>query len=353
MPMSGTFSLSPLERRGLITWYSANKRDLPWRRASNPYAIWVSEIMLQQTRASTVVPYFERWMQRFPTVDSLASADPDEAFALWQGLGYYRRCRLLLKGAQWVKEHGMPRTEEAWKNVPGVGRYTAAAISSIAFNSPSAVVDGNVARVYARHNVCWEIGESLIAAARKWADASLDREHPGEWNQALMELGATLCKPRAPDCTHCPLRTGCNAHRRKIAHLLPKPRPAPETVRIEHLVWAPFHEGAFGFRKIPNKQWWSGLWEFPRTALNDETGNAPIGENQRLRKLGGQGWLEHLGTVRHHVTHHRITIQCWILRAKKRSKKLRWVEAADLDRVPLPSPQRRVANLALRQLGRL
>lgn len=332
-----------------MAWYDAVRRDLPWRRTKDPYAIWVSEVMLQQTQVATVVGYFERWMVRFPTVEALAAADESDVLAAWQGLGYYRRGRLLLQGARWIVAHGMPTDAAGWTKVPGVGAYTSAAIASIAFGEPVSLVDGNVERVYARLTGSRSTGRALHVAARAWAARNLFRERAGDWNQALMELGATLCTPRKPTCEACPLADRCVAKRSWIVDRLPVPQPKPPTVRQHHVVWVPFRsedqQPAFGLRPIPPGAWWAGMWEFPRIVL--EAGQT----EEDLRRIVGPGWTEVLGSIRHQVTHHRIRLDAMLVRCEVACPTLRWVPVSSLSDIAMPAPQRRVASMALRLLG--
>jgi A/G-specific adenine glycosylase len=187
-------------RAKLAAWYDGARRDLPWRRTRDPYAIWVSEIMLQQTRVAAVIPYYERFLQRFPSPDALAQAPEEELLAMWSGLGYYSRARNLQKAARQITEAGdFPRAYTAIRELAGVGEYTAAAIASIAFDLPHAVVDGNVRRVLAR---LMNDGNLDVQQA---AERLLDRRDPARWNQAVMELGATICLPREPRCGECPI----------------------------------------------------------------------------------------------------------------------------------------------------
>jgi A/G-specific adenine glycosylase len=203
-------------RRNLLAWYDRHKRDLPWRKSSDPYAIWVSEIMLQQTRVAVVIERFQAFIARFPTIISLALAEEQEVLTLWSGLGYYRRARMLHKAAQFVTEHHegtLPSNAEALRMLPGIGAYTAAAIASIAFGEAVAVVDGNVERVLCRV-AGWEAGSRAGGAHQKrrideLASKLVDAERPGDFNQALMELGATVCLPRGPHCVVCPLCSYC------------------------------------------------------------------------------------------------------------------------------------------------
>ena len=182
-------------RRKLLVWYRKNRRDLPWRRTRDPYAIWVSEIMLQQTRVAAVVSYYERFLRRFPDVGTLARARIDTVLTLWSGLGYYRRARHLHAAARILRRDGFPRTAADWRRLPGVGPYTAAAVASIAFGEPAAVVDGNVTRVLSRLHAL-DDGRPVGDLAQAW----LSPRAPGDFNQAVMELGATVCTPRSPEC---------------------------------------------------------------------------------------------------------------------------------------------------------
>lgn len=219
-------------RHDLLEWYHRNKRNLPWRQTRDPYAIWVSEIMLQQTRVAAVIEHYTVFLQRFPTIHSLAAAGEQDVLALWSGLGYYRRARLLHKAAQTITRHTgiMPATASELRHLPGIGSYTAAAIASIAHNEPIAVVDGNVERVLSRIKGWHSHDTASEAAVRRkvedFAQALVDPRHPGDYNQAIMELGATLCTPRNPQCLVCPWAAECRTlgeHR--------TPRRLPMTTR--------------------------------------------------------------------------------------------------------------------------
>lgn len=333
----------------LLRWYDTHKRSLPWRESHDPYRVWVSEIMLQQTQVATVLPYYERWIERFPNVQSLAVANEHDVLSYWQGLGYYRRARFLLKGAQYVVEHGIPMSYEAWLKVPGVGAYTAAAIASIAFQQPVSLVDGNVERVYARLTGSRASGQKLHEEAKAWAAKQLYKSRPGDWNQALMELGATVCTPKNARCETCPVAEQCVAKQSWLVDQLPVPEVKRPVVRLVHAVWVPFDGSRFGLRQIPHGEWWEGMWEFPRATV--ESGDAAVGEVAHLREVVGLGWLEDLGTVRHSVTHHRIEIFARLCRVDEPSHKLSWFNAHELDSLPLPSPQRKVLRLSRSALG--
>jgi A/G-specific adenine glycosylase len=326
----------------LLAWYDQNKRDLPWRRTKDPYAIWVSEVMLQQTQVATVIPYWHRWLERFPTVESLATANEQDALSMWQGLGYYRRCRLLIEGARFVTARGrLPETAAEWQEVPGVGRYTAGAIASIAQNDTAPLVDGNVERVFARVTGNYNSGPTLTKAAWQWAERQLYRPRPGDWNQALMELGATVCKPVKPDCTRCPLEGQCVARQTWTVDELPVKEKKPAAVHLRHAIWIPVFGEEFGLRQVPKGLWWEGMWEFPRADA------VASGEVEELRDLTGPGWRQEVATFRHAVTHHRITVEVSVVRCDTKSPKLAWHRRDELAALPIPAPQRKALKLAL------
>jgi A/G-specific adenine glycosylase len=250
-------------RRSLLAWYDANRRDLPWRRDADPYRVWVSEIMLQQTRVAAVLDHYVRWMQRFPTIHDLAKAREQSVLARWSGLGYYHRARRMHQAAKVIareRKGEFPRTAEAWRELPGVGRYTAAAIASIAFGEPVAVVDGNVERVLVRifgaaegREVAWRRAESL-----------LDRTRPGDFNQAMMELGATICTPRAPQCLLCPLYKWCQLRGAEM----PKPQAPRKRQQLRYAL--ALNQGSVLLVQRPaDATRMAGMWELPQA--NDST----------------------------------------------------------------------------------
>ncbi len=318
----------------LLAWYDSNKRDLPWRRTRDPYAIWVSEVMLQQTQVQTVIPFFERWILRFPTITALAAADEQQVLALWQGLGYYKRCRQLLSGARALTASSIPNSAKQWLKVPGVGRYTAAAIASIAFDEPVALVDGNVERVFARLTGCELESAALRRAAWNWAEEFLNHERPGDHNQALMELGARVCRPAAPLCGSCPLSEACVARATGRQAEIPAPRARPQTIQVDQSAWIPVWQGLFGVRQVPDGEWWHGMWEFPRGS------NCPF-DTATLR----------IGSVRHTVTHHRIRLDVHLCRLPAKAGGLKWLSPQALEELPMPSAQRQALKLALKHLA--
>ena len=249
-------------RISLLQWYEAHQRDLPWRRDADPYRVWVSEIMLQQTRVAAVLDYYARWMQRFPTVQTLAAAREQTVLALWSGLGYYHRARRMHQAAKVIireRKGEFPRSAEAWRELPGIGRYTAAAIASIAFAEPVAVGDGNVVRVLVR---LFGRAEGREAAWQR-AEALLDRECPGDFNQAMMELGATVCTPRAPQCLTCPLISWCVTRGAEA----PRPRAVRKRKQVHYALARKGNLVLLVQRHLDAKRM-SGMWELPELAAD-------------------------------------------------------------------------------------
>jgi A/G-specific adenine glycosylase len=252
-------------RKRLLDWYAQFHRDLPWRTTTDPYAIWVSEIMLQQTRVATVLPYYERWMQRFPTVQSLAEAPEQEVLQLWSGLGYYSRARNLLRAARQI-DGSFPSDYNMIRSLAGVGDYTAAAISSIAFGGRHAAVDGNVLRVVSRlTNDSGDIGSA--ATKNRLAEIAtrfLDSNQPGLFNQAMMELGATLCLPKNPQCLTCPVQNLCEALSYGTQHELPVKLRRADPVRIDRiLLIVKRHQRMLFWQRPPDSRKMAGFWELP------------------------------------------------------------------------------------------
>lgn len=251
-------------RARLLGWYRQNRRDLPWRRTRDPYAVWISEVMLQQTRVDTVIPYYERFLKRFPTVAALANADPGEVNAAWSGLGYYRRAKLMMSAAAMiVRDHGaaLPPDHAALHALPGFGRYTAGAVASIAFDLPAPAVDGNVIRVLSRIYGIDDADPHKVWAA---ADALVPGEAPGELNQALIELGALLCAPRSPRCLLCPAASMCSARARGLQEEIPPPkkRAAKKIVELTALLILDAR-GRVVLEKQPPDGLFGDLWCLP------------------------------------------------------------------------------------------
>jgi A/G-specific adenine glycosylase len=322
--------------RKLLRWYDAQHRDLPWRRTRDPYRIWVSEIMLQQTRAEAVIPYYERFLERFPSAAALAAASEEEVLASWSGLGYYSRARNLHKAAR--RMAGVfPSGFEAIRDLPGVGDYTAAAVSSIAFELPHAAIDGNVMRVVARvTNDPADIGASGTRARfRKWAQHHLDAlvpGRPGAFNQAMMELGATVCLPRAPRCGDCPLAAICQARRAGTQRQLPVKLRQTQPVKIELTVAVIQHRKHLLLWQRPaDSRRLAGFWELPTPG-----------------QLPALDAMPEIGAFRHTITHHRyrVTVRAGRLPAKTRAPQpLRWIPIDTLPTLPLSTTTRKALRI--------
>lgn len=261
-------ALSKTLAHALEPWFLRDHRDMPWRRTRDPYAIWVSEIMLQQTRVETVLRYYDGFLQRFPTVAALATADEQAVLKAWSGLGYYRRARLLHRGARYVvQDQGgeIPRDAEGLRSIPGVGEYTAGAIASIAFDRPVPLVDGNVARVLSRIEGIEEPREQAATARRHWRRVQEILQHgtPRVLSQALMELGATVCTPRSPQCLLCPVRPACQAHRSGRQAEIPAPRKKVEQPTAQWLALAATWRGRLLLVRRPAEGLLADLWCLP------------------------------------------------------------------------------------------
>ena len=318
-------------RANLLSWFDRNRRDLPWRRTRDPYAIWLSEVMLQQTQVTTVIPYWERFLARFPTLPSLAKAPLDDVLSLWGGLGYYSRARNLHRAAVEVVERfdgALPASHEDLLGLPGFGRYTAGAVASIAFGLPEPIVDGNVARVLSRVRAIEGAPGDREREKRLWAEAAewVEGERPGDLNQALMELGATVCRPEAPLCLLCPLRPQCRAHHEdRIAELPPVRVRAPrKKLEVVVGVWRRGATVLLGKRRA--KGLFGGLWELPCVEVGGDPGQA-LGTALGCEVALGAA----LGVVKRTLTHRELTLRLFAMdgsgipRAGEGYEALRWV----------------------------
>jgi len=364
--------------QSLINWFLANARDLPWRRTLDPYAIWISEIMLQQTQVKTVIPYYERWLRELPTIEALARADTDRVLKLWEGLGYYTRARNLQKAAQQVVNgHAgqFPRNFDAVLALPGIGRYTAGAICSIAFNQPTPILDGNVIRVITRlfairgnprdkrtNDELWHQAEQLVQVTAapnpklKTQNSKLRLSGPcSALNQSLMELGATICLPRAPRCGDCPVSNRCVARKKNLVDRLPNlgPRAQPTARRFHAFVVE--RRGHVLLRQRPAGVVNAHLWEFPNLEASDAT--RPVGDHVRALLGRTAAHTDPLCTIKHSITRYRITVEASHVQLTGASNGTpagcRWVRVEELDNLAFTSAHRRIlrAFLARREDG--
>ncbi|MBI5202428.1 MAG: A/G-specific adenine glycosylase [Elusimicrobia bacterium] len=321
-------------RAALLAWYDENRRTLPWRERPTPYRVWISEIMLQQTQVNTVLPYYERFLSRFPDVSALADAPEPEVLKLWAGLGYYSRARNLREAARRVvADHGgrFPDTPEAVLALPGIGRYTAGAILSIAFGKPEPLADGNVARVFARRFALRGDVKSPALLKRVWelAGSAVDRERPGDWNQALMELGALVCVPETPRCADCPLTRWCEAKKKGLEELLPERTEKRAPIDLEwKALWIERGGKVLLWRRADDERFLPGHWALP--------------EARHLKaELGTR-----LGTVRHSITHHRIRVKVLAAETKASPSNARWVPVGETDELLVSSLWKKAVRTA-------
>ena len=273
--------------------------------------------MCQQTQVATVIRYWERWLSRLPTVDDLAAASEQEVLSLWAGLGYYRRARNLQLGAKWIVVNGFPKSYEEWLQVPGVGEYTAGAIASICLSEPVPAVDGNVHRVFARLNASKLDRGQLERKAREWALDQVHHSTPGDWNQALMELGAAICRPREAKCEECPVSAYCLGRTSPLD--FPVPKPKKESIQVVRYAALCERKGSYAIRQTAPGEWGEGLWEFP------------------TREEPWEG--EVIGELKHVVTHHRVQLRVQEVLDGDFDD---WRTPNEINALPLSSAQRRV-----------
>jgi A/G-specific adenine glycosylase len=346
-------------RRRLLTWFRRHARDLPWRRSRDPYYVWVSEIMLQQTQVATVVDYFRRFTAEFPTIDALAAADEQDVLRRWEGLGYYRRARNLHRAAALLAgEHAgrFPQDMEIARRLPGIGRYTAGAILSIAFDQPQPILEANTIRLHSRLLAYPGPTHTGDAQQLLWqlAAALLPRRGAGELNQALMELGATVCLPRQPRCEACPVASLCPTFQQGLQAEIPAARPKPRVEYVREAAVVVRRGGSVLLIKRGDGERWAGLWDFPRFQVSADS---DVELNAELRAgvyaLTGVS-VEHqckLGTIKHGVTRFRIALECHEARclsrgiSNGRAAQLRWVKPAELACIPLSVPARRLTRM--------
>jgi A/G-specific adenine glycosylase len=396
--LDSRFSTLP---RLLLAWFAQNARDLPWRRTQDPYAIWVSEIMLQQTQVKTVIPYWDRWMRELPTIESLAKASPDKIHKLWEGLGYYTRVRNLQKAAQEIITKSRRRGNESQTKpelesphvvsyrfpenfhdvlaLPGIGRYTAGAICSIAFNQPTPILDGNVIRVLTRvfgikenpreknaNAHLWNLAEQLVIHATRNTQHASPCSH---LNQSLMELGALICTPRDPKCPTCPISKHCFAFQNNRVDEFPNLEKRPTATARRFTAFVVENRGKFLVRQRPAGVVNAHLWEFPNLELNGE----PINPSAAAQKLFGftPKDLQPLCTIKHSITRYRITVEafraaapsalklgpsCRSTPASRHARPARdeslWLTLSELQKLSFPSAHKKILEFVARNFIR-
>ncbi|NOH02118.1 MAG: A/G-specific adenine glycosylase [Chloroflexi bacterium] len=334
----------------LLKWYAQHRRPMPWRDHPDPYAVWVSEIMLQQTRVETVIPYFEKWMKLFPNVKTLANAKERDVLNAWEGLGYYTRARNLHKAAKIVASDfngKLPRDPQALRSLPGIGRYTAGAIASIAFRMDEPTLDGNIRRVLSRLFDLSEYADSSAGEKILWelAARNLPKGKAGDYNQALMELGATVCLPKNPRCLLCPLMKLCRARENGTQDLRPVMKPKKRMPQYIHAAAVIVERGRVLLSQRPAGGLLGGMWEFPNVRVGEdpakELANA-LRATASLRVRRGEA----LGVVSHAYSHLRVLVypfRCQVL-SIPRDKNLKWVNLSELDDYPMGKVDRQIAD---------
>ncbi len=347
-------------RRNLNRWFERNHRDLPWRRTGDPYLIWVSEVMLQQTQVETVVPYFLRWAEKFPTVDSLALAAPSKVLKAWEGLGYYARARNLHRAArEVVKEHGgrVPDDLDSLMALPGVGPYTAGAILSIAYDRPVAAVDGNVSRVVSRllnlrKDPTSNAGSRAVAQAAQFL---VPATKSGQFNQALMELGARICRPAAPLCGRCPIRNQCGANQAGTQEEIPIRRASQPVKKLRAAMGIIRRDGRILVQRRPETELMGGLWEFPRATVVRGRGFEKALLTFVRAELGGRIQIvKKEAELSHSFTRFSENVRVFSCRYEKgdlrprEGVETRWVTPGSLARLAMSSVNRRAAKLVAR-----
>jgi len=350
--------MTDLPRR-LLNWYHKHGRTLPWRDHPDPYAVWVSEIMLQQTRVDTVIPYFEKWMRLFPNVTSLANASEQEVLNAWEGLGYYSRARNLHKAAKVIAEKfngQLPRDLTDLRSLPGIGRYTVGAIASMAFGMDEPTLDGNLRRVFSRLFDVDEFADSPVGEKILWelAAQNLPKGQAGDYNQALMDLGATICLPKNPRCLLCPLMEICEARKNGAQELRPVLKPKKSVPHYTHAAAVILQRGRVLLAQRPPDGLLGGMWEFPNGRVNADPAreltkvlNAAYSLKARIERSRNFKKKDSLDVIQHAYTHFKVTVhafRCELVSIPK-NKNLKWVKLTDLDDYPMGKVDRQIARI--------
>ena len=349
--------------RHLLDWFARNARDLPWRRDRTPYRVWLAEVMLQQTQVDTVVPYYERFLARFPRIDALGSAPLEDVLKVWEGLGYYARARNLHAAAQQIlacQDGRLPETYEELLALPGIGRYIAGAVASIAFGQDVPAVDGNARRVLCRlFAVSDDVTRTPVQRELDALAAGLvPADHAGEFNEALIELGATVCTPRAPRCIECPLQTECVAYAQGVAQTLPVRRPRRLVPHYDVAAAVTLRDGRVLVAQRKAEDMLGGLWEFPGGKREAGESLPECLTREMREELGVEVQVgEMLTVVKHAYTHFRITLHaflCCLAAGEPRCldcADFRWVDRQELDALPMSVADRRIARALQATLG--
>ncbi|MCP4221603.1 MAG: A/G-specific adenine glycosylase [bacterium] len=342
----------PIKR--LLAWYHKNKRDMPWRRTSDVYCIWISEVMLQQTQVVTGIPYYKRFLERFPTINALAEAGEQDVLKLWEGLGYYSRARNLHKAAGIVVSDYkgiIPTDMESFSKLPGVGPYISAAVLSIATQAPLPAVDANVLRVYARYDgIEDDIRKTAVRnLVFKQLKEVIPPEAPGDFNQAVMELGALVCTPKNPECATCPFKKACTAMADGSVSRLPYKSPKPGVPTYKVSVAIIMEKGLFYIQKRPSTGHLGGLWEFPGGKSEENESPQQTLHRECREELGNDVEIvSSLKVVRHAYSHFKIEMTPFICRLEdgniqsRQGLESRWISFAQLDNYPFPGANHKI-----------
>lgn len=335
-----------LFQKKLLNWYKKSARDLPWRKNKDPYKIWVSEIMLQQTQVDTVIPYYQKWLKRFPTLQLLAKAPQSEVMKYWAGLGYYRRARFLHQAAQHIVKNlkgKFPQSAETLRKLPGIGRYTAGAIASIAFGEKTPILDGNVIRILTRLNAIKKDISLTKTQKQLWqiAESILPNKNIGDFNQALMELGATVCFPDHPDCSSCPVTNLCQALALKRQTDFPVNHRKEKIEKKKTFAMIFRKSDSVLIQKQSDRDRWGGLWTFPHWDSEDEMLEESGLDNKDLKSRL---------SVSHGFTKYQVTLNVYEtlqtanMDGKLGEKSKKWVRISDLEHFAFPSPHQKIVK---------